>query len=29
MASGLGIAKVVDMKLLRVFATLDSCHLPG
>jgi multidrug resistance efflux pump len=28
MASGLGIAKVVDMKLLRVFATLDELHLP-
>ncbi len=28
MASGLGIAKVVDMKQLRVFATVDELHLP-
>ena len=27
-ASGLGIAKVVDMKQLRVFATVDELHLP-
>jgi len=27
MASGLGIAKVVDMKQLRVFATVDELHL--
>jgi HlyD family secretion protein len=28
MASGVGIAKVVDMKQLRVFATVDELHLP-
>lgn len=28
MASGLGIARVVDMKQLRVFATVDELHLP-
>ena len=28
MASGIGIAKVVDMKQLRVFATVDELHLP-
>jgi multidrug resistance efflux pump len=28
MASGIGIAKVVDMRLLRVFATVDELHLP-
>jgi multidrug resistance efflux pump len=28
MASGLGIAKVVDMKQLRIFATVDELHLP-
>lgn len=28
MASHLGIAKVVDMKQLRVFATVDELHLP-
>ena len=28
MATGQGIAKVVDMKQLRVFATLDELHLP-
>jgi multidrug resistance efflux pump len=28
MASGLGVAKVVDMKQLRVFATVDELHLP-
>jgi multidrug resistance efflux pump len=28
MASPLGIAKVVDMKQLRVFATVDELHLP-
>jgi multidrug resistance efflux pump len=28
MASGAGIAKVVDMKQLRVFATVDELHLP-
>ena len=28
MASNLGIAKLVDMKQLRVFATLDEIHLP-
>jgi multidrug resistance efflux pump len=28
MASGIGIAKVVDMKELRVFATVDELHLP-
>jgi len=28
MAAGQGIAKVVDMKQLRVFATLDELHLP-
>lgn len=28
MAAGLGIAKVVDMKQLRVFATVDELHLP-
>ena len=28
MASGAGIAKIVDMKLLRVFATVDELHLP-
>jgi HlyD family secretion protein len=27
MASGLGVAKVVDMKQLRVFATVDELHL--
>jgi multidrug resistance efflux pump len=27
MASGLGIAKIVDMKQLRVFATVDELHL--
>ena len=28
MASGLGIAKVVEMRQLRVFATVDELHLP-
>jgi HlyD family secretion protein len=28
MASGVGIARVVDMKQLRVFATVDELHLP-
>lgn len=28
LASGLGIAKIVDMKQLRVFATVDELHLP-
>lgn len=28
LVSGLGIAKVVDMKQLRVFATVDELHLP-
>ncbi len=28
MASGVGIAKIVDMKQLRVFATVDELHLP-